>query len=65
MSDCRFGVSPVNYPDPDPDPEQQSRKQNGDAALKTITFFTTYSVVNMVLGTISSKPTKNITKLRI
>ena len=21
MSDCRFGVSPVNYPDPDPDAE--------------------------------------------
>ena len=21
MSDCRFGVSPVNYHDPDPDPE--------------------------------------------
>ena len=21
MNDCRFGVSPVNYPDPDPDPE--------------------------------------------
>ena len=20
MSDCRFGVSPVNYPDPDPEP---------------------------------------------
>ena len=20
MSDCRFGVSPVNYPDPNPDP---------------------------------------------
>ena len=20
MSDCRCGVSPVNYPDPDPDP---------------------------------------------
>ena len=20
MSDCRFGVSPVNYPVPDPDP---------------------------------------------
>ena len=20
MNDCRFGVSPVNYPDPDPDP---------------------------------------------
>ena len=20
MSDCRFGVSPVNYPDPEPDP---------------------------------------------
>ena len=23
MSDCRFGVSPVNYPDPDPDPDVQ------------------------------------------
>ena len=22
MSDCHFGVSPVNYPDPDPDPDQ-------------------------------------------
>ena len=22
MSDCRFGVSPVNYPDPDPDPHK-------------------------------------------
>ena len=21
MSDCRFGVLPVNYPDPDPDPD--------------------------------------------
>ena len=21
MSDCRFGVSPVNYSDPDPDPK--------------------------------------------
>ena len=24
MSDCRFGVSPVNYPDPDPDPDMDS-----------------------------------------
>ena len=23
MSDCRLGVSPVNYPDPDPDPYMQ------------------------------------------
>ena len=22
MSDCRFGVSPVNYPDPDPEAKQ-------------------------------------------
>ena len=22
VSDCRFGVSPVNYPDPDPDPDR-------------------------------------------
>ena len=29
-----------------------SRKQDGDAALKTITFFTSYSIVNMVLGNI-------------
>ena len=29
-----------------------SRKQDGDTALKTITFFTMYSVVNMVLGNI-------------
>ena len=26
MSDCRFGVSPVNYPDPDP--ELQALKGN-------------------------------------
>ena len=25
MSDCRFGVSPVNYPDPDPDLEVEER----------------------------------------
>ena len=25
MSDCRFGVSPVNYPNPDPDPETSVR----------------------------------------
>ena len=31
-----------------------SRKQDGDAAMKAITFFTTYSVVNMVLGNIWS-----------
>ena len=24
MSDCRFGVSPVNYPDPDPDVQVRS-----------------------------------------
>ena len=27
MSDCRFGVSPVNYPDPDPDPFKIVLKQ--------------------------------------
>ena len=26
MSDCRFGVSPVNYPDPDPDPDSDFMK---------------------------------------
>ena len=28
MSDCRFGVSPVNYPDPDPDPDQTPSMPN-------------------------------------
>ena len=23
VNDCRFGVSPVIYPDPDPDPERK------------------------------------------
>ena len=27
MSDCRFGVSPVNYPDPDPDPDLRMSKK--------------------------------------
>ena len=33
MSDCRFGVSPVNYPDPDPDHDRtgQKMKQCEDA----------------------------------
>ena len=26
MSDCRFGVSPVNYPDPDPDPDSRVKR---------------------------------------
>ena len=25
MSDCRFGVSPVNYPDPDPEVYLEAR----------------------------------------
>ena len=25
MSDCRFGVSPVNYPDPDPEVGKERR----------------------------------------
>ena len=27
MSDCRFGISPVNYPDPVPDPEVFNRSE--------------------------------------
>ena len=30
MSDCRFGVSPVNYPDPDPD----ARDAQSDLSLR-------------------------------
>ena len=29
MSDCRFGVSPVNYPDPDPDLHTQRNGRVG------------------------------------
>ena len=39
MSDCRFGVSPVNYPDPDPDHQ----------------FATYPNTCNAVLGILSSK----------
>ena len=27
MSDCRFGASPVNYPDPDPDPNRKLQQK--------------------------------------
>ena len=35
MSDCRFGVSPVNYPDPDPDPVLIMVYRMGDVFFKT------------------------------
>ena len=28
MNDCRFGVSPVNYPDPDPDCDWVAKDPN-------------------------------------
>ena len=28
MSDCRFGVSPVNYPDPDPERKREDGRRN-------------------------------------
>ena len=34
MSDCRYGVSPVNYPDPDPDPEPKTNLQAQTHSLK-------------------------------
>ena len=33
MSDCRFGVSPVNYPDPDPDPLKRPVCRRGSILL--------------------------------
>ena len=30
MSDCRYGVSPVNYPDPDPDPIAEITAKKAD-----------------------------------
>ena len=41
MSDCRFGVSPVNYPDPDPERVysklRESIKNNIEIAYTTTT----------------------------
>ena len=28
MSDCRFGVSPVNYPGPDPERKRENSRRN-------------------------------------
>ena len=36
MSDCRFGVSPVNYPDPDPDREIETVSRDMCFALLCI-----------------------------
>ena len=42
MSDCRFGVSPVNYPDPDPDigngadPDQTPQNVASDQGLHSL-----------------------------
>ena len=44
MSDCRFGVSPVNYPDPDPDP-----------ALFMPCFFVVVLIFKLFLGQILIK----------
>ena len=35
MSDCRFGVSPVNYPDPDPDAMYTGGSLEVETSLKT------------------------------
>ena len=39
MSDCRFGVSPLNYPDPDPDPDPDSRILNLMAKTRILLVF--------------------------
>ena len=33
MSNCRFGVSPVNYPDPDPDPGNERTPVNSKGTV--------------------------------
>ena len=33
MSECRFDVSPVNYPDPDPGPRHVEEKKNLTTAV--------------------------------
>ena len=48
MSDSRFGVSPVNYPDPDP----------GDKSADKANFNNLYSVVTMNIRSRSTKSNK-------
>ena len=36
MSDCRFGVSPVNYPDPDPGHTTDQSNWSGPFSLEVV-----------------------------
>ena len=49
MSDCRFGVSPVNYPDPDyPDITKLGAVQRRSARCATRDYQRTSSVTQMI-----------------
>ena len=39
MSDCRFGVSPVNYPDPEPDPIDEAAQLHASHAFVMFCLF--------------------------
>ena len=39
MSECRFGVSPVNYPDPDPDRAAKKVKSGIQRSQDIFSFF--------------------------
>ena len=42
MSDCRFGVSPVNYPDPDPERKLATREIRVQSPVQASCFFLSF-----------------------
>ena len=49
MSDCRYGVSPVNYPDPDPEDSGQNLEFCEFINTKTIIVFGCSKWLNVIL----------------
>ena len=50
MSDCRFGVSPVNYPDPDPD----DRRADSHCLTALANYYTIIINLNFVIWKLTS-----------
>ena len=45
MSDCRFGVSPVNYPDSDPDPVRFAFRRAISGAAGVLQNYTQFRII--------------------
>ena len=51
MSDCRFGVSPVNYPDPDPDLGLRSCQCNYRYTINPRHDYSSLNVKDLIMST--------------